>query len=266
MADIKPIETFYSGYRFRSRLEARWAVFFDALGIYYEYEHQGYTLPGGSAYLPDFWLPQTKNWVEIKARWPDRGSTELDRLEEFASVAAQINAGECEKVPSRFLIFVGRPWHSFESCFDVPNLGQEYVVVSRQAGRFACTSGQWAKCPQCRIYDVFDVEVSLPREDDEPKYLELVKKAGSKGYVFQFHCRWCQHRFDNPQTKDELCLEPEDFGDEYAWHVPGDLCGWDVRTWGVDSIFGEELQDAYAAARSARFEHGETPRGRTARS
>ena len=27
---IKPIETNYKGYRFRSRLEARWAVFFDA--------------------------------------------------------------------------------------------------------------------------------------------------------------------------------------------------------------------------------------------
>ena len=36
--NIKPIETIYKGYRFRSRLEARWAVFFDALGIEYEYE------------------------------------------------------------------------------------------------------------------------------------------------------------------------------------------------------------------------------------
>lgn len=33
---IKPIETKYKGYRFRSRLEARWAVFFDALGISWE--------------------------------------------------------------------------------------------------------------------------------------------------------------------------------------------------------------------------------------
>ena len=30
---IAAIETKYKGYRFRSRLEARWAVFFDALGI-----------------------------------------------------------------------------------------------------------------------------------------------------------------------------------------------------------------------------------------
>ena len=33
MSEIKAIETYYKGYRFRSRLEARWAVFFDAAGI-----------------------------------------------------------------------------------------------------------------------------------------------------------------------------------------------------------------------------------------
>ncbi len=33
MSEIKAIETRYKGYRFRSRLEARWAVFFDALSV-----------------------------------------------------------------------------------------------------------------------------------------------------------------------------------------------------------------------------------------
>ena len=51
---IKPIETIYNGYRFRSRLEARWAVFFDALGVEYEYEPEGFNLPNGGRYLPDF--------------------------------------------------------------------------------------------------------------------------------------------------------------------------------------------------------------------
>lgn len=51
---IKPIETLYNGYRFRSRLEARWAVFFDALGVKYEYEPQGFDLGNGLYYLPDF--------------------------------------------------------------------------------------------------------------------------------------------------------------------------------------------------------------------
>lgn len=54
---IKAIETQYKGYRFRSRLEARWAVFFDALGIEWEYELEGYELFSLKEwYLPDFFL------------------------------------------------------------------------------------------------------------------------------------------------------------------------------------------------------------------
>jgi hypothetical protein len=43
---LQPIETRYKGYRFRSRLEARWAVFLDAIGAEWEYEKQGYSLNG----------------------------------------------------------------------------------------------------------------------------------------------------------------------------------------------------------------------------
>lgn len=63
---IEPIETKYKGYRFRSRLEARWAVFFDTLGIKWEYESEGYDLGEAGWYLPDFWLPEFMIWVEIK--------------------------------------------------------------------------------------------------------------------------------------------------------------------------------------------------------
>lgn len=51
---MKAIETYYNGYKFRSRLEARWAVFFDALGVKYEYEPEGFDLGDGMYYLPDF--------------------------------------------------------------------------------------------------------------------------------------------------------------------------------------------------------------------
>ena len=55
---MKAIETVYKGYRFRSRLEARWAVFFDALGLRWEYEPEGFETAAGW-YLPDFrvWDP-----------------------------------------------------------------------------------------------------------------------------------------------------------------------------------------------------------------
>ena len=64
---IKAIETSYKGYRFRSRLEARWAVFFDALGIDWQYEVEGYELDG-VRYLPDFLLPTFSGgmWAEVK--------------------------------------------------------------------------------------------------------------------------------------------------------------------------------------------------------
>jgi len=63
----RPIETRYAGCRFRSRLEARWACFFDTLGIAWEYEPQGYLVgPDARPYLPDFWLPGEKVWAEVK--------------------------------------------------------------------------------------------------------------------------------------------------------------------------------------------------------
>jgi hypothetical protein len=50
---IPAIETSYGGALFRSRLEARWAVFFDHMLIEWEYEPEGYETPDGR-YLPDF--------------------------------------------------------------------------------------------------------------------------------------------------------------------------------------------------------------------
>lgn len=69
---MKAIETIYNGYKFRSRLEARWAVFFDTLGIEYQYEVEGYDLGDNRWYLPDFWLPLIKTWIEIKGTKPNQ--------------------------------------------------------------------------------------------------------------------------------------------------------------------------------------------------
>lgn len=63
---LKAIETRYKGHRFRSRLEARWAVFFDTLGVSWEYEKEGYDLGKIGWYLPDFWIRNWNCYVEIK--------------------------------------------------------------------------------------------------------------------------------------------------------------------------------------------------------
>ena len=72
MEEIKAITTYYNGYKFRSRLEARWAVFFDAAKIRYEYEPEGFKLKNGLCYLPDFYLPDENMYVEVKP--PRRGA------------------------------------------------------------------------------------------------------------------------------------------------------------------------------------------------
>lgn len=60
------IETTYAGCRFRSRLEARWAVFFDHFGLTWQYEPEGFELAERRRYLPDFYLPALDVWVEVK--------------------------------------------------------------------------------------------------------------------------------------------------------------------------------------------------------
>lgn len=81
---MKIIETRWKGYRFRSRTEARWAVFLEAANINFEYEPEGVVLPSGP-YLPDFRLTRfdlpegcesQEVWLEIKGGEP----SEAERL------------------------------------------------------------------------------------------------------------------------------------------------------------------------------------------
>ncbi len=77
---IKPIETKYNGFRFRSRLEARWAIFFDMIDLKYEYEVEGFEM-NGIRYLPDFYIPSLDRWFEIKAK--PLSEYEMKKCEEF---------------------------------------------------------------------------------------------------------------------------------------------------------------------------------------
>lgn len=65
---IKSIDTRYKNHLFRSRLEARYAVLFDALNIKWLYEHEGFELGGTERYLPDFYLPHYDLYAEVKPK------------------------------------------------------------------------------------------------------------------------------------------------------------------------------------------------------
>jgi hypothetical protein len=111
MEMIKPIETQYNGYRFRSRLEARWAVFFDTLKIEYQYEPEGFNLDG-LWYLPDFFLPsirfskQEGIWIEIKPKFPNSDEREkAARLALFSGCSVFITVDSFDKSWPRLLGF-----------------------------------------------------------------------------------------------------------------------------------------------------------------
>lgn len=99
---IKAIETEYNGYRFRSRLEARWAVFFDAYDFvsHWEYEPEGFDLGDAGWYLPDFKVTYHSGrivWCEIKPKGTPLDTkmmafrTSLGCLDDFGNADGSVN-------------------------------------------------------------------------------------------------------------------------------------------------------------------------------
>jgi hypothetical protein len=86
------IPTRYHDTDFRSRLEARWAIVLDRLGVRWYYEYEAHSLPSGS-YLPDFWLPDISDgtWLEIKADNPPN----TEGIERLAGELAGATGHDC---------------------------------------------------------------------------------------------------------------------------------------------------------------------------
>ena len=219
MAEIKAIETEYNGYKFRSRLEARWAVFFDALGIEYQYETEGFEAPTYNGqekvfYLPDFYLPKFNIYCEVKG-------TDKALKSDFDKIAFCIDF-KATPISNGLLILGGIPnpetfgwgnipmfsflswgegiWHDFATFFvDHYNQKLSFIVGNEQILKTIFVYAEpWGS-------------KNAP-EMPEPTSVE---------------CRW---------TRDDL----KSFDEEH------------------DGF--KKLKDAYKLARTARFEHGETPK------
>lgn len=181
---MKPINTQYAGCRFRSRLEARWAVFFDAAGLDWQYEQQGYTLDNGTKYLPDFRLPTLDTYVEVKG---DPAALNVASAYGFANQVGP-------------LLLLG----------DVP-----YVPPGSTHGHY-----------QISMYG--GVTAELESIVFDPEYLHS------------------EERFFTSVGEPIPKVDSPRFAQSVLAGVV--LPGWDARN-----------ANYYTAARSARFEHGETP-------
>ncbi len=78
---MQSIQTFYNGTYYRSRLEARWAVFFDEMKIPFEYEPKAFKLKDKYTYIPDFCLLSSS---------PDTVPTQVDPHSPHQPVAVWI--------------------------------------------------------------------------------------------------------------------------------------------------------------------------------
>jgi hypothetical protein len=139
---LKPIETYYRGCHFRSRIEARWVVFFETLGIKWWHEPEGFALRfdyekyaaqlmdtldmtedellqdgipqtykhlDGKEYryLPDIYLPELRIWLEIKGPNPTREEIEkaflLDHMVYEVATAKLMDAKTDDEFLSTFV-------------------------------------------------------------------------------------------------------------------------------------------------------------------
>ncbi len=141
---IQAKETNYNHLCFRSRIEARWAFVFDLLGVKYEYEKETVVLPSGS-YLPDFWLPVLKSWVEIKGIEPnDRERTLARQLADAAQCRViiffgEIPIGESTQESARVYWQDGADDSAYSIC-ECPNCGFVGIEFNGRSDRLACKS------------------------------------------------------------------------------------------------------------------------------
>lgn len=102
---IEAVPTEYDGITFRSRLEADWAATLNANGIRWAYEPETITLPSGTVYIPDFWLPELGTWIEVKGP----GIPRVEKTAELAQTRACHCDGECTcQWPGGELVILGR--------------------------------------------------------------------------------------------------------------------------------------------------------------
>lgn len=220
MKTIRAIETVYRGIRYRSRLEARWAVFFTELSIPFEYEKETFDLPGVGYYLPDFWLPEQECWVEIKGAFSqnDGKASRLAKHGEFP-----------------VYLFVG----------DIPYVTRtEFITHDDSAVYYPVGSGEDYGYRWCECYACGNLGIQFQgRADRLPckrcfhcDHIVNPRKCGDGIYTY-------------PAIAEGNCpVHGTDFDNGCSLSGHGD------KGYNADS---PRLISAYTAARSARFEFGQ---------
>jgi hypothetical protein len=101
--------------RYRSRVEARWAIFLHELGVRAQYEPEGFDFDG-TRYLPDFYIIEWDIYIEVK--WQKPSGSERFKCQMLATHTGK-----------RVLLVIGDPSAQMGEVFD-PNFPHDGIGVS----------------------------------------------------------------------------------------------------------------------------------------
>jgi hypothetical protein len=235
---MKPIETIYGGCRFRSRLEARWAVFFDNLKLKWDYEPEGFTLSSGVNYLPDFWLPQLGCWFEVKGPEPtDQDREKAYQLSIDSKKTVVLASGQIKTTKMAFKNYEWEwPSDGFRMEFFA---GQAWEVWNAKAFDHALWNWTLDTDLPPFISDQFP-DQEIPEIDGEARRKLLIELDEI----------YYQKKYSKPHPR-------------YRWGRYQDNVNWILTTSDEVMLALEPndsltiITDAYSAAKKSRFEHGE---------
>lgn len=225
---IQAIKTRYAGHRFRSRLEARWAHFFDTLGVRWEYEPQGYHVgEQRRPYLPDFYLTDLGTWVEVKG-----SADRLDMSLMLDAIHPRHGLGRTDPHYRTSMLILG----------DLPRPGVPHAhwTISRSAA-IGTPPNPVPGCGGCLFTGpLYGLSAFWPVPDVIPDL--VAAKAGVAAEQLAALRRW-------GALLQPVCRStPKPPQHDLTESVPVSKLGFLPR-----------LDMAYEKARAARFEHGEVP-------
>lgn len=256
MAELKAVETKYKGCRFRSRLEARWAVFFEYLEVKWEYEKEGFELGENGRYLPDFWLPTEHVWVEIKGAAP----SDKDYSKAWSLRERLYEAHFTHGTPAQTVLMavgdIGREDWLFSGDYWAPIAIEEngLKLFRGSADPYSTKLGSLNHivCPVCGDEYVHFREPSyLPEKKNPKKPSANVDETTWPGYG---------HSFNVAMNCESAHKWEMAFGFHKGFTYAGiqKVMGRVSPAMHLANNDAQRLQAAYTAARSARFEHGES--------
>ena len=247
---IKPIETEYNGYLFRSKLEAQWAVVFDSFRIRYEYEPEGFELEDGTKYLPDFYFPDQDTYGEVK---PDRpGALEelfdkslkfvesgaIERLVILPNIPAATEGDSVWWVP----LIVKNPFVPFpynENCPFSDLIVTRAMFCLNKINMYNCvTLGQI----ETDFYIEFHDYIVAQRHHQNPSEISIRNLRAS--FLQAIPSRETEYVIQQAKIYPKVTIDG--ILNSLGWE--GNVCS----------------EYAYQKARQARFDHGQTPEVKSA--